>query len=74
MRTIIPATDIDKLSVPLWYNNAITKENMYFAKWVARGILFPADIIQENGKLMTLENIQTHFDLTINFLDYYSVK
>ena len=47
---------------------------MYFANWAAKGVLFPADIIQEDSNLMTLTDIQTHFDLSTNFLDYYRVR
>ena len=74
LKTVAPINDADKLSVPLWYNENISKETMYFANWAAKGILFPADIIQDDGKLMTLTDIQTHFDLSINFLDYHRVK
>ena len=74
LRTVTPMNDLDKLSVPLWYNKDISQENMYFANWAANGVLFPADIIQEDGNLMTLTDIQTHFDLSINFLDYYRVR
>ena len=66
--------DLDKLSVPLWYNEDISQKNMYFANSAANGVLFPVDIIQEDGNLMTLTDIQTHFDLSINFLDYYRVR
>ena len=74
LRTVTPMNDLDKLSVPLWYNKDISQENMYFANWAANGVLFPVDIIQEDGNLMTLTDIQTHFDLSINFLDYYRVR
>ena len=58
----------------MWYNKNISQENMYFANWAAKGVLFPVYIIQEDGNLMTLTDIQTHFDLSINFLDYYRVR
>ena len=61
LRTVAPINDIDKLSVPLWYNKNISLENMHFANWAAKGVLFPADIIQEDGNLMTLTDIETHF-------------
>ena len=74
LRTVTPMNDLDKLSVPLWYNKDISQENMYFANWAAKGVLFPVDIIQEDGNLMTLTDIQTYLDLSINFLDYYRVR
>ena len=37
-------------------------------------VLFPADIIQEDSNLIALTDIQTYFDLSINFLDYYRVR
>ena len=66
LRTVAPINDIEKLSVPLWYNNNISQENMYFTNRAAKGVLFPADIIQDSN-LMTLTDILTHFDLSINF-------
>ena len=72
-RTIKPINVIDQLSVPLWYNEDISKD-MYFANWVAKGILFPVDIFREDGKIMTLGKIEKYFQIPINWLDYCRVK
>ena len=71
---IILRTNNDLLVTPLWYNPKICA-NMYFPKWCNIGIIFLADILNENGIILPLQDIITKFpSLRTNFLEYYKLK
>ena len=58
-------------NIPLWYNTNIS---INFKKnWVNQGYLFLNDIMNEEGKLFTMEEM-INKNLQINFLEYETLK
>ena len=50
-------------------NSGISTEPLFFSHWYNAGICVPLDIMQ-NGSLMELADIQCHYNLKSNFLEY----
>ena len=63
----------EALSSPMWYNSGISTEPLFFSHWYNAGICVPLDIMQ-NGSLMELADIQCHYNLKSNFLEYLRIQ
>ena len=59
---------------PIWYNPCISRDKIFLKQWFDKGIVFVADLLDENGNFQSVENLQNTYNLTINFLDYLSLK
>ena len=56
---------------PLWYNSSLAFK--FRKEWANKGYFLIKDILDEEGALLTLNDLQTR-DLKINFLDYITLK
>ena len=57
----------------MWYNSGRSTEPLFFSHWYNAGICVPLDIMQ-NGNLMELPDIQCHYNLKSNFLEYLRIQ
>ena len=58
----------------LWYNSHISKEILYFPKWFTKGIYLVGDLIDSNGRFISLENLKEIYRFNPNILEYYRIK
>ena len=58
----------------LWYNSHISKEILYFPKWFKKGIYLVGDLIDSNGRVISLENLNEIYRFNPNILEYYRIK
>ena len=70
-----PRTWDQFLSQPIWFNSnfKVGGTCMFYRNWYERGIRFVNDLLDENGSLLSYENVTQMFDLRTNFLDFRSV-
>ena len=59
---------------PLWYNPVISDDPLFIPQLYSRGVLSPVDIVNQNGEIYSREYINTCFNVSINFLDYYRLQ
>ena len=59
----------------LWNNQDITTEgkSLYWKHWVASGIYFIHDILNEQGKYLTYEEFKCKYKININFINYLQI-
>ena len=71
LRKLKPNDTIELHNAPLWYNSSLAFQSK--KEWAAKGYFLIKDILDEEGALLTLNDLQTR-DLKINFLDYITLK
>ena len=55
----------------LWYNEAVSVKAMFFPKLYSKGIIMISDVIDSEGKVLTIQKLKDHYNLeSLNFLDY----
>ena len=56
----------------LWNNREIKIEGktLFWKTWFAKGIYLVQDLLNEDGKFLSLQEFQVEFGLKINFLQY----
>ena len=59
----------------LWNNKEITIENksIFWAHLFEKGICFLQDVLDENGKFLTLDDLQVKYNVHLNFLQYFQL-
>ena len=68
-------TSSDILSTPIWYNPKISRLTLYLPRWFKGGIKYVGDIVDINGTIMSLVEIENTYNIKIsNFLEYLRVK
>ena len=67
-------SNVDVLTSSIWYNNFMSKNNMYLQTWSNSGINVVGDVIDPEGQLLSMDDMKQKFDMNINFLHYYMVK
>ena len=60
--------DIYKSEFILWNNKEITMENKS-----EQGICFVHDLLDNNGKFLSLENVQRKYNVHLNFFQYFQL-
>ena len=58
----------------LWYNNKLGTQNICFQDWVNMGINFVSDMLNENGSVLSLNEMKQVYHSNINFLNYYAIS
>ena len=64
----------DFLCTSLWLNKSIGTEKIFFADWFKNGIHTIADILNSDGSVMSQEEISSQFGVSLNFLNYYTIR
>ena len=67
-------SNVDVLKSSIWYNNFMSKNNMYLQTWSKSGINVVGDVVDPEGQLLRMDDMKQKFDMNINFLHYYMVK
>ena len=63
------------LTSPIWYNNKISAEPLFFSDWYLKGIITVSDILDPRGTIMRCNQLQRLYNLDhVNFLSYLHVK
>ena len=59
----------------LWNNREIKIEGktLFWKTWFEKGIFLVQDLLNEDGKFLSLQEFQDKFDLEINFLQYFQM-
>ena len=52
----------------------IFKSEICLNKWLNKEILYVGDLIDNSGSILSIEEINTKFNLSINFLEYFQVR
>ena len=67
--------DIYKSEFILWNNKEITIENksIFWAHLSEQGICFVHDLLDNNGKFLSLENVQRKYNVHLNFFQYFQL-
>ena len=67
-------SNVDILTSSIWYNSFMSRNNMYLQTWSKKGINVVGDVVDPEGKFLSMDDIKRKFDININFLHYYMVK
>ena len=67
-------SNVDILTSSIWYNSFMSRNNMYIQTWSKKGINVVGDVVDPEGKFLSMDDIKQKFDININFLHYYMVK
>ena len=59
---------------PLWYNPNISKETLFLPQYYRAGIIYPVDLCNSEGNMLTLEEVRKNFPVNLHFLDYYRLQ
>ena len=61
----------DFLNQPLWYNKNVKVggKSVFYKKWFIKGVTFIYDLVDSEGRFISLQNIQNTFGLDTNFLE-----
>ena len=71
LRKSKPNNTIELHNAPIWYNSSLSFQ--FRKEWASKGYFLIKDILDEEGALLTLNDLQTR-ELKINFLDYITLK
>ena len=58
------------MTIPIWGNPLFSEDYLGFFKWISKGIIFLADIINESETILDCKAIKSKYNLTINLLEY----
>ena len=47
---------------------------MFYSNWYQKGILTVGDVVESDGKLLSISVLRHRFNLNINLLNYYTVR
>ena len=59
---------------PLWYNPNISKETLFLSQCYRAGIIYPVDLCNREGNMLTLEKLRKTYSVNLHFLDYYRLQ
>ena len=62
------------LTCPLWYNPNISKETFFFPPCYKAGIIYPIDLCNRDGNMLTLEEVRKNYHVNLHFIDYYRLQ
>ena len=61
-------------SLPLWYNENVSRNNMFKPYMYKKGLIVIGNLLQE-GKILSKDDLELSYGIShINFLDYYQLK
>ena len=58
----------------IWYNSQISKNTIFFPDWYKKGIYLVNDIINTEGKILSIRDLKYKFNINVNILNYYTIK
>ena len=66
--------DCELLRNCIWYNSQISKNIIFFPDWYKKGIYLVNNIINTDGKLISIRDLNNKFNINVNILNYYAIK
>ena len=67
-------TNEDILCTSIWLNKSLGTEKIFFANWFKHGIQVVGDILNSEGNIFPLEEIEKKFNFTVNVLNYFTMR
>ena len=64
----------DIMKSPIWYNHLISNYPLYIRNWDKVGIKFVSDIVDKNGNVLSIENLNHKYNTEFQIFDYIRVK
>ena len=58
----------------LWFNPEISTTELFFSNWYSHGIIYVADIVGNDGTILSQLALEKLYNFKINFLHYYRIK
>ena len=71
---LVVKTNQDILTLCIWYNSKLATNKTFFPDWYKKGIYIVGDILNDNGRVMTLEETNQKYHININFLNYFTIR
>ena len=64
-----------KLTMPIWYNHLLLKDNIFIKNWYQGGIIQIGDILDKSNKVLSVQEIVRKYNVQqIDFLTYHRLK
>ena len=73
-RNLSISSNYDITQMCLWYNFHITKELLYFLKWLKKGIYLVGDLLDSKGQFISFESLKEMYKFNPSILEYYRIK
>ena len=67
-------TNEDICNSSIWFNKQLSARYNFHLNWSRKGINFISDIIDDNGNVLSHENLRERYQINVNFLHYYSIQ
>ena len=74
MTYFVVKTNQDIFTSCIWYNSKLATNKTFFPDWYKKVIYILGDILNENGRVMTLEEMNQKYHININFLNYFTIR
>ena len=58
----------------IWLNKSLGTEKIFLANWFKHGIQVVGDILNSEGNIFPLEEIEKKFNFTVNALNYFTMR
>ena len=71
LQSVLNNAQTHNLTCPLGYNTNISEETLCLPQWYRVGIIYPDDLYNSDGNLLTLGEDRNNFGTNLNFLDCY---
>ena len=62
------------LTCPLWYDPIISNETFFLPQCHKAGIIYPIDLCNRDGNMLTLEEVRKNYRVNLHFIDYYRLQ
>ena len=61
------------MAATLFFGITVEKNSVFWKRWFERGIYFVSDLLNSDGKFLSLDEFQKKYDLEVNFLHYFQL-
>ena len=59
-----------EMTLPILGNPLFSMDYLCLSKWISKGIIFLADVINESETIMDCKVFESKYNLSINFFEY----
>ena len=67
-------TNQDIVNQRIWYNSKIGTKSIFYPDWFNRGLYFEGDVLNEEGNVLQLQEMNSKYNLSINFFNYFTIR
>ena len=74
LRQVTVNQDSYESDLILWNSQDITieRKSLFWKRWTENGIYYIQDILNENGKFLSFEEFNRKYNMSVNFLNFFS--